>query len=640
MNLVVLVYGCGGDLWNGKLRGAFERLCAKFTSEDARLVLWGVESAKEIKEMDRSSGLIQELLAFDKPSDMEDLNRRLGNGEVRLAVIASANAAHLQNLKQVLDRVPYILVEKPLTDNADSAKAAADLSEAATRSICKGIDHYIAKPSVWKALEWARSGELTERIGDLVDVQFTMCESKLISKHRVEMLDAGLSCDMTIHGAALLGRLLRALDPEGRTLDPNRIEIETAWAGQYAGSPIHGETASRIECSVHGGPHATLAIGKGLLNDKRLVLVGTKATMTVDIAGGTLSVGAFGQEPEVLFEDTTSDAYETLLEQAIRAALSRTEEPQEMAHLIDLQEAANALRLVEEARKHFGEFEQYTPGTMPRGIGSCFDVEGAAVEAYDSREAVERAMLRAILSSSREAIDRSGRFVVVVPGGSSFLGVGKLLADDLTSVDLSNWEIFFTDEHAGLPHASGENNGRLLVEDGGFGVLIESGRLDPGQLHRIVTEEAGEILAEKRLGERLAEYEDAYRALLKTEKGDEAPGADLMILGLGADCHTASIIPSRGGFASPLLNSDRHFDTVAYPEKYGLSAPLRASITPYGIAAAKRVVLLAFGEKKSEAIRDILMGAVDPTMKPGSVIRDVRGTLITDCAGARHLHAA
>ena len=636
MNLVVLVYGCGGDLWNGKLRGALERLGAKLTSEDAKLVIWGVESDKQIEEMDRSSGLIQELFAFDKPSDMEDLNRRLANGEVRLAVIASANAAHLQNLKQVLDRVPYILVEKPLTDGGDSAKAAVDLSEAATRSICKGIDHYIAKPSVWKALEWARSGELTERIGDVRDVRFTMCESKLISKRRVEMLDAGLSCDMTIHGVALLGRLLRALDSEGRALDPKQIEIEAAWAGQYVESLIHGETASRIDCSVRdGGPHATLTIGKGLLDDKRLVLVGTKAAMTVDIAGGTIAVGDLGQEPEIVFEDTTSDAYETLLEQAIRAALSGAEEPQEMEYVIDLREAANALALVENARTHFGEFEHYTPGTLPRALGRSYDVGGAAVEAYESREAVERAVLRAILSSSREAIDQSGRFVVVVPGGSSFLGVGKLLAGELTSVDLSNWEIFFTDEHAGLPHASGENNCRLLVDDGGFGALIESGRLNPGQLHRIVTEEAGEVLAEKRLGQRLAEYEDAYRTMLGNETG-----ADLMILGLGADCHTASIIPSRDGFTSPLLSSDRHFDTVAYPENYGLSAPLRASITQRGIAAAKRVVLLAFGEKKSEAIRDVLTDAVDLTAKPGSVIRDVRGALMTDRAGARHLHTA
>ena len=633
MNLVTLVYGAGGALWNDKLCRAFENLREKLASESIELEIWGVEHADRI---DRSPDLVKEWFAFNDDESMKNLDFRLADGDVGLVVIASPNEKHRENLEQSAKtgRVPYIIVEKPLAESTKSAEQALALQQS-TASICKGIDHYVAKAGIQELLEWAGSGELTKQIGGLYAVEFYMMERKPIDEGRAPTLDAGLTFDMTIHGFAILGRLLRALDSEGRVLDPNRVQIEAAWAGQYVESPIHGETASRIECSISGGPRATLSIGKGIMDDKRLVLVGTKNTLSVDIAQGTISIGTPGTESKILFENT-ADAYETLLEEAIRAALSPSEGTQTAKCLIDFREAANALQLVEAARKQFVDMVPYQLGTIPRAFADLHMLNGVTFEMYHNREGVERAILREMFSAADQAIDESGRFVLVVPGGSSFLGVGRLLAYGAIDRDLSKWEIYFSDEHAGLPHGADENNCRMLLEGGGFGELLHSGRLRPEQLHRIVTEDLGEALEEGKFAVRLAEYEAAYEKCLRA--GDkEKSGADLMIIGLGADCHTASLIPSKHGFASPLLTSTRHFDTVTYPEGYDLPSSLRGSITLRGIEAAKRVVLLAFGGKKSEAIRDVLCEPIDPAARPASVIQQVHGTLITDAAGGRLL---
>ena len=628
MKPVALVYGVGGALWKTKLRSAFEKLQQRFDSE-IELEIWGVEHADRI---DRSSELVTEWFDFNRDEDMKNLDSRLAGGDVGLAVIASPNDKHLENLRQVAGSVPYIIVEKPLAESANSAARALDLQQS-TRSICAGVDHYVAKPGIQRLLEWARSGELTKRIGGLIAVRFFMLEGKAIKEDRAPTLNAGLTFDMAIHGFAVLARLMRALDSEDRVFDPGRVQIEAAWAGQYIGSPIQGETASRIECSITGGPHATLCIGKGIMDDKRLVLVGTKDTLVVDIAEGSISAGIPGAESEILFEGT-ADAYETLLEEAIRAALSAGKGSRMTKCLIDFEEAVNALALVERAREKFSEMEPYQPGTIPSAFADSREINGVAVETYDNREAVERAILREMLSTAAKAISESGKFVLVVPGGSSFLGIGRLLAYGAIDADLSKWQIFFSDEHAGLPHGEDESNCRMLLEGGGFGELLYSRRLRPEQLHRIITEDPGGVLKEEKFHERLAEYENAYAECLRA--GDKK-GADLMIVGLGADCHTASLIPSQSGFARPLLTSKRHFDTVMYPESYGLSSSLRGSITMHGIEAAKRVVLLAFGDKKRRAIRDVLTEPIDLAARPGSVIQKVQGTLIADRAGSRLL---
>ena len=624
MNLVILVFGAGGALWRDKLGKALDRLRKKLAAEDVQLTIWGVERSGA---SDPSSTTVDRWFSVDVPVEMKRLSQHLEQRKVQLAVVASPNETHVGILCSLLDKVPYIVVEKPLSDEPESAQLAVPRTEAAGGSVCKGIDHYLAKPAVRHVLALARQDRLAEEIGDLMEVWFTMKEERAIDPRRAATLNQGLTFDMAIHGFSLLAELLEIRDPE-------RIEIDNVAAAQYRDAPIDGETAARIELHVADGPRATLDIGKGLIDDKRFTLVGTEGTLEVDIDRGTVSLRRTGERAEIVHEAERDDSYDTLMEEAVRGVLDGATPPHPTRWLIEIRAAATALKLVTRARSRFREIETYEIGTTPRIFAKQVSLDRAHVEVYADRPQVERAVAREIVEASREAADRRGRFVLVIPGGTSFLGIGALLAHRLTSVDLSQWEVFFTDEHAGLLHDSGENNYALAVSKGGWDKLTDSGRLRSEQLHRIVTEESGEVLDPDAVSSRLGAYEDVYRAAIGKE-----PGPDLMILGLGGDCHTASIVPMHDGFVNPLLHSERHYDIAHYPEGHNLSSRLRASITAHGIRAAQRVLLLAFGDAKREAIHEVLTEPIDLEARPGSVIRLVEGTLLTDRAGGAHLEA-
>ncbi len=88
---------------------------------------------------------------------------------------------------------------------------------------------------------------------------------------------------------------------------------------------------------------------------------------------------------------------------------------------------------------------------------------------------------------------------------------------------------------------------------------------------------------------------------------------DLCFLGLGDDCHTASIFPH-----SPLLLEDggSYFAAVEAPGK-----GWRLTITPTGLRACSLIVVMALGAGKAEAFHRIHAGPLDPATAPAQVLR-------------------
>jgi 6-phosphogluconolactonase len=114
----------------------------------------------------------------------------------------------------------------------------------------------------------------------------------------------------------------------------------------------------------------------------------------------------------------------------------------------------------------------------------------------------------------------------------------------------------------------------------------------------------------------LASPDDAAREYERTLRrffDAEWPRFDVLLLGLGADGHMASLFPD-----SPALKERSRWVVAA-------TAPaepqVRLTLTPPAIAAAKRLCVLVAGPDKAEALRHVLDETADPNAYPAAGLR-------------------
>ncbi len=577
---------------------------------------------------------VTQWFSADDPQNLRTLAGSLS--QVRMAVVATWNETHIPLLLYLLGKVPVVLVEKPLTDDLEMARLAVPFVQAATpTTTCMCIDHYLAKPSVRHVLGLARAGTLSDPIGDLRRIRFSMREARPIEAGREHLLRKGLFQDMLIHGFQMAIDLV----PDCLT---NPVQIEDVSWARYENAPISAETSGKVEAILPGNVRATFLIGKGTLDEKTLTLEGSRGTLVANIDTGEVQhLSCVGSPPSssAVRAKTQDDAYKTVLEEALGLA-SPTRGPAASSAggwLVSYPKALRAMELVEAARVRAADLpmETHPAGTIPEGMAETRLFGGCTVEVYDSPEEAALAVAREIIVSSRTAIRQSGRFVMVIPGGRSFLETSQMLALRFGHLDFCRFQVFLTDEHAGLPETDKEVNYRLAIQEGGWGALVEKGLIPVEALHRIPTQDAGGGVLDE-VAIRKARVAGRYEEALHAALGGSGP--DLMILGMGgADCHTASILPEKAGWTNPLLTSERDYAVVNYPDAYGLRSPLRVSVTAKAIRSSSRVILLAFGVEKQKALTEILMGPVDLARRPASVIRFVGGRIIADRAAARSI---
>jgi 6-phosphogluconolactonase len=125
---------------------------------------------------------------------------------------------------------------------------------------------------------------------------------------------------------------------------------------------------------------------------------------------------------------------------------------------------------------------------------------------------------------------------------------------------------------------------------------------------------------------------DDYERKLHEVFGAGMPELDLVLLGLGADGHCASLFPDQ-----PALQERVHL--VVGVEEAGME-PLvpRVSLTLPVINAARQVMFLVTGEDKAEAVARAFEGDPGPHT-PASLVQPASGTLtvLVDAAAASRL---
>jgi len=217
-------------------------------------------------------------------------------------------------------------------------------------------------------------------------------------------------------------------------------------------------------------------------------------------------------------------------------------------------------------------------------------------------------------ASAASAIDARGRFAVALSGGETPRTLYERLAVPALRerVDWAHTHLFWGDERC-VPHDDPRSNHHLVAQTLLAGVPVPAEQIHPFPCAEDPVEAAL-----------------AYERTLRGFAGGEVPRFDLVLLGLGADGHTASLFPGE-----PALAERERMAVVARGPKDG---PWRVTLTLPVLKRAARIVFLVVGAAKASALRRVLAG--DGTeAPPAALVRPDLGELVwlADAAAASKL---
>ena len=224
----------------------------------------------------------------------------------------------------------------------------------------------------------------------------------------------------------------------------------------------------------------------------------------------------------------------------------------------------------------------------------------SAIHIYPEAEAAARAAAERFVAAAERAIAARGRFSAALSGGNTPLPAYRLLASDLVArVDWARTHLFWVDERCVPPSHEASNYGAARR------ALLDHIPIPPDNLYRI----EGELLP--------ATAAETYTRALDAYFGHKRQ-FDFVLLGMGADAHTASLFPNDAALRATVPV------TVA-PRQDGLT---RVTLTASTINDAREICFLITGAEKADALWEVHHGAPDPLQCPAQLIQPVAGQLV------------
>ncbi len=227
------------------------------------------------------------------------------------------------------------------------------------------------------------------------------------------------------------------------------------------------------------------------------------------------------------------------------------------------------------------------------------------VRVVDGPAALARAAAEEWRSRALAAVAATGRFAVALAGGSTPRALYALLADPAAPYrDALPWtrtHAFFGDERA--VSSDHHQSNYAMARD----ALLARVPLPPENVHRIRGEDHPEASARA--------YEEELRAFF-----GPAPRFDLVLLGMGADGHTASLFPG-----TPVLEEATHLVAATLAPAPG---GRRITLTLRALEGAARVIFLIAGAAKAPALARVLSGGSGPEALPAARVRPLEGTVL------------
>jgi 6-phosphogluconolactonase len=221
-----------------------------------------------------------------------------------------------------------------------------------------------------------------------------------------------------------------------------------------------------------------------------------------------------------------------------------------------------------------------------------------------SADSVSEEAATRFIAAAERAIRARGEFIVALAGGHTPRRLYHLLATPrfASRVEWSRVQVCWGDERC-VPPGSPESNYRMARE-----ALLSRVPVPAANQHRIRGEEPPAAEGSR--------YGEELRALL----GHGGGRLDLVLLGVGADGHTASLFPG----ATSIHDSARWVE-AAFHE---VDERWRITMTPRLINGAAEVVFLVSGGGKAEVVARILEGPASPHALPAQLIAPTTGELV------------
>src|SRR5215210_6349519 len=243
----------------------------------------------------------------------------------------------------------------------------------------------------------------------------------------------------------------------------------------------------------------------------------------------------------------------------------------------------------------------------------------AELRTFDDLDALARAAAEEITKSAEAAIAARGRFTIALSGGNTPKPTYNLLGEKpwLDRIDWDRVDVFWGDDRHVHPTHPDSNFGMAM------NTLLSKVPIPYAHVYRMHTEKPD--------AERVAEdYEETLRDEFDLEEG-EWPRFDLVLMGIGADGHTASLFPG-----SEAVREREQLVIAPWVSSLGA---FRITLTVPVFNNAALALFLVSGEEKAEALRAVLEGDFQPDRFPAQAIRPEEGKLLwlVDRAAARCL---
>jgi len=219
----------------------------------------------------------------------------------------------------------------------------------------------------------------------------------------------------------------------------------------------------------------------------------------------------------------------------------------------------------------------------------------------DNPDELAHAAAELFRDAALQAITAQGRFSAALSGGATPQRLFRRLGTSYRKkIGWDRVHLFWADERC-VPKDHEQSNFRLAYDE-----LISNIWIPCANVHRI----KGELSPEE-----AAQY---YEADMKKHFGEDLPVFDLILLGVGADGHTASLFPG-----SEIL---REKQRLALPVFSDTALHWRVTLTLPVLNVAKRVLFLVSGRSKAGIVSS-LIGRKEIKGYPAAMVKPSAGNI-------------